>query len=133
MKSRTLLMFVTAITLFAALAAAAQEQQMLTSLKQYTATDLGTLGATFNLNHHALLWENGTVIDLGNLGGMTPNAAGDNNVHARRAWRELGNRRRDDEPADTAATFRPLQVNGRRRDVQLHLGRQRYGPRGQSR
>ena len=89
MKS-TILMCITAMTLFAALAVpvrlAAQEEKQ--DLPRYTVTDLGTLGGTSSLagglsnsgwvegqstlsdgNEHAVLWRKDVITDLGTLGG----------------------------------------------------------------
>ncbi len=88
MKSRTL-MFVAAMSLFAALAVPLQ-----LAAQRYIVTDIGTLGGTFTeanaLNNkgwvvgdatlpgdtalHAILWRNGALTDLGTLGGPNSNA-----------------------------------------------------------
>jgi probable HAF family extracellular repeat protein len=95
MKSRTLL-FITAITLFAALATpvriVAQGQQQAEHVQGYTVTGLGTLGGTYSyayglnnagvvaggaatptqtngLAQTAFVWRDGHMIDLGTLGG----------------------------------------------------------------
>jgi probable HAF family extracellular repeat protein len=96
MKSR-ILMCITAMTLFAALAVpvrlAAQEQKQ--EPPRYTVTDLGTLGGTFSLAgginnnglvegfstlsgdtaEHAFLWRKGVITDLGTLGGPNSDAS----------------------------------------------------------
>jgi len=88
MKSRTL-MFLAAMSLFAALAVPLQ-----LAAQRYIVTDIGTLGGTFTeanaLNNkgwvvgdatlpgdtalHAILWRNGALTDLGTLGGPNSNA-----------------------------------------------------------
>jgi probable HAF family extracellular repeat protein len=102
MISRTS-MFITAMTLFAALAmpvrSVAQEQQRAEHLLHYTVTDLGPVGnpfsqATFVNNHglvtgfdtapdgtsHAVLWRNGVITDISEpgLGGPNSGAGGAN-------------------------------------------------------
>ena len=96
MKSR-ILTLLTAMTLFAALAApvrlAAQGQRQ--DSPRYTVTDLGTLGGSYSLAgglsnsgwvegysavpgdtaEHAVLWRKGVITDLGTLGGTSSDAA----------------------------------------------------------
>jgi uncharacterized membrane protein len=96
------LMFITTITLFAALEMPvriiAQGQQQAQQVQGYTVTDLGPLGGTYSQafyvnsngvasgeasmadgNWHAILWQSGLKRDLGTLGGLNSSAFGSPN------------------------------------------------------